>query len=88
MILYLEMATAAQMYNEMNFENHLMNQAYLHPGNSLGKILSPLIRDRSKIPGTLFETIFAFQAVTLNIINKSFRLGFHAESDFETGTRK
>ena len=37
LILYLEMATAAQMYNEMNFENHLMNQAYLHPGNSLGK---------------------------------------------------
>ena len=31
------MATAAHMYNEMNFENHLMNQAYLHPGNSLGK---------------------------------------------------
>ena len=46
LILYLEMATAAQMYNEMNFENHLMNQAYLHPGNSLGKCLSPLIRDR------------------------------------------
>ena len=35
---FLEMATAAQMYNEMNFENHLMNQAYLHPGNSLGKL--------------------------------------------------
>ena len=33
-----EMATAAHMYNEMNFENHLMNQAYLHPGNSLGKL--------------------------------------------------